>query len=119
MNQTKVNQISIILLTVAMIFITLPAFLHGQPAATDAFPLTFERNDYPPATPVVNTPTAFQTAGNAKNRFVIVYRNGLLQRPCGTGPCDYVQTGNVTMTFPASGPSAILTGDLVTVFFYR
>jgi hypothetical protein len=88
---------------------------------SQSYGLTLERDDFPAAVPVVNTPAVFQTQVQTRSSFAIVYRNGALQRPCGipTGPCDYNVSGNVTVTFPASGPSSILPGDLVTVFFYR
>jgi hypothetical protein len=90
----------------------------AQPQVSDTFPLTFERDDFPFAAPTVGQPTVFQTNGNTRNRFVIVYRNGLLQRACGvpTGPCDYTASGNVTITYPAN---IIQARDLVTLFFYR
>jgi hypothetical protein len=77
-----------------------------------------ERDDFPPAVPVAGSPTVFQTAVSTRSSFAIVYRMGVLQRPCGipTGPCDYNVSGNVTVTFPAN---IIQAGDLVTVFFYR
>jgi hypothetical protein len=95
--------------------------LAQPPSVSQSYGLTLERDDFPFAAPVVNTPTVFQTAVATRSSFAIVFRNGLLMRPCGvpTGPCDYSATGNVTVTFPASGPAAILPGDLVTVFFYR
>ncbi len=92
--------------------------LHAQPSAQDVYPLTLEENDFPPAAPVIGSPTVFQTAAATRNRFVIVVRNGLMQRRCGVtaGPCDYTASGNVTVTYAAG---VIQAGDLVTVFFYR
>jgi hypothetical protein len=95
----------------AMISIALIA--HAQPTAYDTYPLTLEENDFPPS---VAGATTFQTAAATRNRFVIVYKNGLLQRPCpnATG-CDYNKAGNVTITFVAG----LSDQDIVTVFFYR
>jgi hypothetical protein len=92
--------------------------VHAQPSVSQSYGLTLERDDFPFAAPVVNTPTVFQTAVATRSSFAIVFRNGLLQRPCGipSGPCDYTPTGNVTVTYPAN---VIQAGDLVTVFFYR
>ena len=95
------------------------SLLHAQaPISTTVFPEAFERDDFPFAAPIANTPTAFKTALTTRSSFAIVYRNGVLMRPCGvpSGPCDYTPSGNVTATFPAN---VIQAGDLVTVFFYR
>jgi len=92
--------------------------VHAQPSVSQSYGLTLERDDFPFAAPVAGSPTVFQTAVATRSSFTIVFRNGLLQRPCGvpTGPCDYTPTGNVTITYPAN---IIQAGDLVTVFFYR
>lgn len=90
-----------------------------QPIITQSYGLTLERDDFPPAAPVLGTNTIFQTSVSARSSFALVYRNGLLQRPCSgspSGPCDYVQSGNVTITYP---PGSIQSGDLVTVLFQR
>lgn len=93
---------------------------YAQPAVTQSYGLTLERDDFPAATA---GQTTFQTAVQTRSSFAIVFRNGLLQRPCGTGqtpgpgvPCDYTASGNVIATFPAT---TIQAGDLVTLFFYR
>jgi hypothetical protein len=92
--------------------------LFAQPSISQSYGLTLERDDFPFAAPTTGQPTVFQTAVATRSSFAIVYRNGLLQRPCGMppGPCDYTPTGNVTVTFPVN---VIQAGDLVTVFFYR
>jgi hypothetical protein len=86
---------------------------HAQPVAYDTYPLTLEENDFPAATAGATT---FATAAATRNRFVIVFRNGVLQRPCPnpTG-CDYNKSGNVTVTFVAP----LSDQDTVTIFFYR
>jgi hypothetical protein len=101
-----------------LMFLFVSSLIHAQPQVSDTFPLTFERDDFPFAAPTVGQPTVFQTNGTTRNRFVMVFRNGLLQRACGvpTGPCDYAASGNVTITYPAN---VIQAGDLVTLFFYR
>ena len=90
----------------------------AQPAVTQSYGLTLERDDFPAAAPVVGSPTVFQTAVAARSSFAMVYRNGILQRPCGvpSAPCDYTQSGNVTVTYPAG---VIQAGDLVTILFQR
>ncbi len=103
------------MLTVVSI-IRIPEILHAQPVVTQSYGLTLERDDFPPAVPVSGSPTVFQTAVATRSSFAIVFRNGLLQRPCGTAPCDYTPSGNVTVSFPAG---TIQVGDLVTAFFYR
>ncbi len=92
--------------------------VYAQPSVTQSYGLTLERDDFPFAAPVAGSPTVFQTAVSTRSSFAIVFRNGLLQRPCGvpTGPCDYTPSGNVIATFPAN---IIQAGDLVTIFFYR
>jgi hypothetical protein len=92
--------------------------LQAQPSVSQSYGLTLERDDFPPAIPVAGSPTVFQTAVATRSSFTIVYRNGLLQRPCQIAPtpCDYTPSGNVTITYPAN---IIQTGDLVTVLFYR
>jgi hypothetical protein len=92
--------------------------VHAQPSISQSYGLTLERDDFPFASPVTGQPSVFQTAVATRSSFAIVYRNGLLQRPCGvpTGPCDYTPSGNVTVTYPVN---VIQAGDLVTVFFYR
>ena len=102
-------------------FLTTIAAVHqvlAQPSVTQSYGLTLERDDFPAAAPVSGSPTVFQTAVATRSSFAIVYRNGLLQRPCGipTNACDYNVSGNVIATFPVG---VIQTGDLVTVFFYR
>jgi len=92
--------------------------LHAQPTISQSYGLTLERDDFPASAPVAGSPTVFQTTVATRSSFAIVFRNGLLQRPCGvpTGPCDYTPSGNVTVTYPAN---IIQPGDLVTLFFYR
>jgi hypothetical protein len=87
------------------------------PTVSQSYGLTLERDDFPPAIAVAG-PAVFQTVVQTRSSFAIVYRNGILQRPCGvpTGPCDYAPSGNVTVTYP---PNVIQAGDQVTVFFYR
>lgn len=94
------------------------AILHAQPQVSQSYGLTLERDDFPPAIPVIGTNTIFQTSVAARSSFALVYRNGLLQRPCGTppGPCDYTQSGNVTVTY---SPGVIMSGDQVTILFQR
>lgn len=120
MNQIKLNQISIFGLIIASICMSLTLIqMEAQsPSVTQSYGLTLERDDFPAAAPVAGSPTTFQTAVSTRSSFALVFRNGLLQRPCGvpTGPCDYTPSGNVTATFPAN---IIQAGDLVTVFFYR
>ena len=96
----------------------LPTILGQVPSVSQSYGLTLERDDFPAAAPVAGSPTVFQTAVATRSSFVLVYRNGLLQRPCGTppGPCDYTPSGNVTITYPAN---IIQAGDLVTVLFQR
>ena len=112
----QVTRFEIIILVLASLFVGV--LLHAQPSVSQSYGLTLERDDFPFAAPVANTPTVFQTAVQTRSSFAIVYRNGLLQRPCGvpSGPCDYTPTGNVTVTYPAN---VIQPGDLVTVLFYR
>ena len=105
-----------LLFIIAMMIIGLGAILLGQPTVTQSYGLTLERDDFAAAGVPNGSPTVFQTAVATRSSFAIVYRNGLLQRPCGTAPCDYTPSGNVTATFPAN---VIQAGDLVTVFFYR
>jgi hypothetical protein len=122
--QSNVDCSFCLVLLVVFVFIlaggieALSSYVYAQPAVTQSYGLTLERDDFPAAAPVANSPTVFQTAVATRSSFAIVYRNGLLQRPCGipTGPCDYTPSGNVTATFPAN---IIQAGDLVTVFFYR
>ncbi len=120
-DQTKLNLSSAICVLLILIVGALAINLPAQPIVTQSYGLTLERDDFPLAAPVVGSPTVFQTAVATRSSFAIVFRNGLLQRPCGipTGPCDYTPSGNVTVTFPASGLSSIQPGDQVTVFFYR
>jgi hypothetical protein len=94
-------------------------------AVTQAYGLTLERDDFPPATA---GQTTFSTAVSTRSNFALFFRNGLLQRPCTAGvnpptfpptvpvPCDYALSGNVTATY---GAGIIQAGDLVTIFFYR
>jgi hypothetical protein len=112
------DKLSVIFAFIGLAILIATLTLHAQPSVSQSYGLTLERDDFPFAAPVVNTPTVFQTAVSTRSSFAIVFRNGLLQRPCGvpTGPCDYTPSGNVTATFPAN---AIQAGDLVTVFFYR
>lgn len=115
MNSLKLICLGLILACTAEIV----AILQAQPTVSQSYGLTLERDDFPPAAPVLGTNTIFQTSVAARSSFALVYRNGLLQRPCSgipSGPCDYVQSGNVTITYP---PGSIQSGDLVTVLFQR
>jgi len=105
-----------ILLIIAVAIIGAGMMLLAQPTVTQSYGLTLERDDFPVAGPPNGSPTMFQTAVATRSTFAIVYRNGLLQRPCGGTPCDYTPSGNVTITYAAN---VIQAGDLVTVFFYR
>jgi hypothetical protein len=88
---------------------------HAQgPLISQSYGLTLERDDFPPAT---QGQTVFQTPVSTRSSFAIVYRNGLLQRPClGATGCDYVPSGNLTVTYPGI---TIQAGDLITIFYYR
>jgi hypothetical protein len=112
------DRISVILAFIGLLILISTLTLRGQPSVSQSYGLTLERDDFPFAAPVAGQPTVFQTAVPTRSSFAIVYRMGVLQRPCGVpiGPCDYNVSGNVTVTFP---PNIIQAGDLVTVFFYR
>jgi hypothetical protein len=121
MTTTGWNTVNIAMLTVAVILMNLPTFLHGQPTVTQSYGLTLERDDFPPSNA---GDTTFQTPVSTRSSFVLVYRNGLLQRagtnctpvPPASANCDYSVSGNVTVTFPGPGMAA---GDLVTILFQR
>jgi hypothetical protein len=91
------------------------------PTVTQSYGLTLERDDFPPSNAGDST---FSTPVSARSSFVLVYRNGLLQRaglncapvPPAPAPCDYTQSGNVIVTYPSG---AIQAGDLVTILFQR
>ncbi len=92
--------------------------LIAQPTVTQSYGLTFERDDF---TGTVGQ-TTFSTAVAPRSTFVLVYRNGLLQRPGAVctatpRPCDYTPSPNGQIaTFP---PGVIGAGDFITLLFYR
>jgi hypothetical protein len=87
--------------------------VHAQPTVSQSYGLTLERDDFPRTTA---GQTVFQTTVAARSSYAEVFRNGLLQRPCPSDGCDYTQSGNVTVTYPAG---VIQPGDLVTIKFQR
>ena len=91
------------------------------PTVSQSYGLTLERDDFPPSN---LGDTTFATPVAARSSFVLVYRNGLLQRqgvnctpvPPSPAPCDYSVVGNVVVSFPQG---MIQQGDLVTILFQR
>jgi hypothetical protein len=112
------------LLTLALMFVT--ALLIGNllkaqpPNITQSYGLTLERDDFGPVSIVPPGTNTFGTSVSTRSNFVIVFRNGLLQRACTVGQsvnaCDFSVSGNVTVAYP---PGVIQPSDLVSLFFYR
>jgi hypothetical protein len=107
----------IVLVSAAGLLVAAVIVLRAQAptAFSDTYPLTFERNDF---TGIAAGQTTFQTRIQARGKFVLVFRNGLIQIPCpsvGAPLCDYTVSGNVTITYPAN---IIQAADTITLLFY-
>lgn len=118
------HRIALVLLFIALTARIQPP-IAAQPTVSQSYGLTMERDDFVGSQGVVS-PTgqvSFSSAVPARSSFVLVFRNGLLQRSGGAtcpvtppAPCDYATSGNLTITYP---PMIINADDLVTLIFQR
>lgn len=103
--------------SIALAMIVVGATLIAQPpTVSNMYPVAIERMDFTAAA----GQAIYQTPVPARTNFVMVFRNGLLQRSCAT--CDYIATPisgvGLKVTFNP-GPTTPGEGDYVTLFYYR
>lgn len=83
-----------------------------QPATvSQSYGLTLERDDLTAAGGV----TTYSTAVTPRSNFVLVYRNGSLQRE----GADYVKASGSAVSFVVGGVTRVADGDLLTFVFQR
>jgi hypothetical protein len=95
--------------------------LNAQPPAsiTQAYGLTLERDDFGPVSFVPPGTNTFTTSISWRSNFLMVFRNGLLQRVCAAGQtvgCDFTVVSPTTIAYP---PGVIQPSDLMSLLFYR
>jgi hypothetical protein len=117
MNDKKTTRI-LVLMLIALVTLVVLNVVEAQQAPTsyaDTYPLTFERNDFIATAGA----TTFTTRIATRGKFVLVFRNGMLQFPCAAGQlastCDYTVSGNMVITYPVN---EIGVGDSITLVFF-
>jgi hypothetical protein len=101
----------------AVIGMLLALVILGAQTVSNSFPLAFERVDYTATQGQVD----FLTKATPRGGFVMVYRNGLLQRQ-GTPQGDYTSagvSGGQKITFNPTTPPGLPQGDYVTLIYFR